>query len=370
MKLLIILNDLDIGGAQNYTISLINEFYELGHEIELRVLSDNIPLKGRLSNEVSVKILNRKRKFDIKVLKAIRKEIKNGNFDGIITSYIIYQRLATLFLTNLPITIYPIHSTIPKSFKIALLNFLIFRKKFRNEIFLSSIDNQTQYLTAKYRLKNDFFQQIYNGVDTVRFTPTPATFDKSEFLESKKILATNKIILMVAGFRKEKRHIDAINAFKLLLERKANVSLVFVGDNRKSEAEKLENYANQVGCGNVHFFTADVVGDIRSFYWSADIFTLTSNQVETFPISSLEAMSSGLPCVLTNIGGASDIIKEGLNGITVEPEDIKSIALGWGKVLDLNTIERKKNIRDYIVENYSIKKSAKEYLDLIRTYAN
>lgn len=40
MKILVILNDLDIGGAQNYTISLMNEFVKLGHKVELRILSN------------------------------------------------------------------------------------------------------------------------------------------------------------------------------------------------------------------------------------------------------------------------------------------------------------------------------------------
>jgi len=44
MKILCILNDLDIGGAQSYTINLINGFYDKGIDVRLMVLSNNIPI--------------------------------------------------------------------------------------------------------------------------------------------------------------------------------------------------------------------------------------------------------------------------------------------------------------------------------------
>jgi glycosyltransferase involved in cell wall biosynthesis len=98
-----------------------------------------------------------------------------------------------------------------------------------------------------------------------------------------------------------------------------------------------------------------------NFYWSSNIFTLISNIVETFPISSLEAMASGLPCVLTNVGGAKNIIKDN-NGIIVEPENIDSISDGWEECLKMINKSKSIEIREHIVTNYSIKNSAYKYL--------
>ena len=366
MKILIILNNLDIGGAQNYTISLMNEFVKLGHKVELRVLSNNLLLKHRLVKNVNLKIWERKRKFDFYVLLKIRNEIKIGKYDCVIASYIIYQKIATLFIKHLPITIYPVHSTIQRSKKAEILNYLIFRFKRKNEIFLTSIDNQTKYLIEKCHLKNDFFKQVYNGVDTNKFILPPAEFNREEFLKSKSIIPTNRIILMVAGFRKEKRHIDAIDAFKLLSQTAKDISLVFVGDNRKEECNKLIKYAKEKVSENIHFFTADEAGDVRNFYWSSNVFTLTSNQVETFPISSLEAMASGLPCVFTNVGGAKNIINDKENGIIIEPENIDSISSGWEECLKIINEDKSIEIRGRIITNYSIRNSANKYLELIR----
>jgi glycosyltransferase involved in cell wall biosynthesis len=364
MKLLVILNDLDIGGAQNYTIGLLNEFVKLGHEISLRILSNNLLLKDRLAEEIKVIAWPRQRKLDFSILKKIRLDIKNNKYTGIIASYVIYQKLATLFLHDIPTTIYPIHSTIEKNKKSYILNLFMYRFKRANEIYLTSIDSQTKFLTASYRLKIGFFQQIYNGIDIEKIMPPPIGFSRNQFLKSIGVETKHKIILMVAGYREEKRHIDAIKAFQLLEKDLDNVSLICVGDNRIKNRDILQTYIDINNIQNIKLLIASEAGDIMNYYWSSHIFTLTSNKIETFPISALEAMACGLPCVLTNIGGASDIIIPEKNGLLCEANNIQNIKNKWAHVLKHHENYNKDFIRNIVVDKYSIKKSANEYLQL------
>jgi len=363
--LLVISNDLDIGGAQNYTIGLMNEFVKMGHTVSLRVLSDNLLLKDRLNGEIEMKVWPRKSILDFNILSKIRKEVKQREFDGIISSYDIYQKLSTFLLNNNPTTIYPIHSTIEKEKKIFIFNYFLYRLKRKNEIYLTSIDDQTKYLIAAYKLKNNFFQQIYNGIDIEKFILPPVSFDKNDFLKKIGINPKHRIILMVAGYREEKRHIDAINAFKILQKELDNVSLVFAGDSRIKERDELQQYIDLNNIENIKLLLASEAGDIRNFYWSSDVFTLTSNKVETFPISALEAMASGLPCVLTNIGGAKDFIIQNVNGILCKANNILDIKNKWAHVLGHYDQYNKNTIRNIVVEKYSIARAANEYLQLI-----
>jgi glycosyltransferase involved in cell wall biosynthesis len=171
---------------------------------------------------------------------------------------------------------------------------------------------------------------------------------------------------MVAAFREEKRHVDALSAFKLLQASYPDVSFVCVGNNDYSSKQRLERFAKDNEIKNVTLLSASEAGEVRNYYWASDLFTLTSNKVETFSISALEALSCGIPCVLTNIGGAKDFISDMENGCLVEPNDFDSIKNGWLKILNNLLSFNKSELRNRIVLNYSIQKSASKYIELIK----
>ena len=368
MKIICILNDLDIGGAQNYTISLLNEFVKQGHLVKLIVLSDNLSLKNRLASVVECIVLPRKHKLDFFVLKKIRYELKDGLINAVISSYILYYKLASFLLNSKIPIIYPIHTTLARTRKDVIFNWFAYKLKKENEIYLTSIDSQTEYLLESYSLKRNFLKQIYNGIDTNKFKIASLNFNKNSFLINLGLNPDYKTILMVAGFRIEKRHKDAIMAFNKLKEFYNDVNFIMVGDNRIKDFENLKQFIKKNNVKDITILSAEEAGSILNYYWVADLFTLVSNKVETFPISALEAMACGLPCVLTNIGGAKDFIKVGYNGFLVEPEDIKSIKKGWEKTLRNINDFNKEDIRENIVNNFSIENSAKQYLDLINNY--
>lgn len=58
---------------------------------------------------------------------------------------------------------------------------------------------------------------------------------------------------------------------------------------------------------------------------SADLFVLPS-YTEGFSLALLEAMFHGLPIITTRVGGSPDIVKEGENGLLIEPGDIDALA--------------------------------------------
>jgi glycosyltransferase involved in cell wall biosynthesis len=100
------------------------------------------------------------------------------------------------------------------------------------------------------------------------------------------------------------------------------------------------------------------VPDVRQVYWMSDLFTLTSNRVETFSIAALEAMSCGLPAVITNIGGATEMVFDGENGF-LSGTDAESIASTWSKALD-HTFSAK-DIRAIVREKFDQERMTMEY---------
>jgi glycosyltransferase involved in cell wall biosynthesis len=242
----------------------------------------------------------------------------------------------------------------------------------RNDRFVTSIDNQTKYLCKKHLLRADFFNQVYNGIDITKFSIVLNQFSRNEFLKRIGVPLDHKIILMVAGFREEKRHIDAIVSMHYLRSKMSNVTLICVGDNRRNERDKLQAFINEKGIAGVKLLIASEAGDVKDYYWCADIFTLTSNKVETFPISVLEAMACGLPCVLTDTGGAKDIIVNQKLGRVVPAGNVNSIANAWMEILQNCCREDCTNfIKNYVADHFQIISSAKQYLSLIKNnYVN
>ena len=58
--------------------------------------------------------------------------------------------------------------------------------------------------------------------------------------------------------------------------------------------------------------------DVENYLADSDIY-VASSHFEGLPISMLEAMSAGLPIVSTDVGGVSDIVKDGINGVLIAP---------------------------------------------------
>lgn len=75
-------------------------------------------------------------------------------------------------------------------------------------------------------------------------------------------------------------------------------------------------------------------------YLSADIYVLPS-YVEGMPIALLEAMSYGLPCIVSAVGGIPSVIDDGINGLLIEPRNIESLNKAMAMLIDDPSLRRK-----------------------------
>lgn len=84
----------------------------------------------------------------------------------------------------------------------------------------------------------------------------------------------------------------------------------------------------------------DCARHVRTF----DIFVQSSRN-EGCPNTLLEAMANGLPCVATNVGGVSEVIENGVNGLLVTPENPEQLAAS------LQCLLEKQEVRDTLGRN-------------------
>lgn len=133
-----------------------------------------------------------------------------------------------------------------------------------------------------------------------------------------------KLICMVANYRKVKNHIMLLKAFNLLLKEYHNIRLIFIGQGFATDPTNSEtiisDYISKQKLSKKVLLLGyrDDVGEILKII---DIFCLTSLQ-EGLPISLIEAMAAKLPVIGTNVEGIRDLITESENGFLVELDDV------------------------------------------------
>jgi len=142
------------------------------------------------------------------------------------------------------------------------------------------------------------------------------------------------IIGMVANFRTQKDHRTLLTAFSILLKTGIEAELWLAGDG-PTKAEMQKFAADMEIESNVRFL--GTVSDLSTIYNSFDIFVL-STHFEGHPLVVLEAMSFGLPVVASRISSLAEIIKDGVNGLLVNPEDPNALAQSIQKVLTNNQL--------------------------------
>jgi glycosyltransferase involved in cell wall biosynthesis len=130
------------------------------------------------------------------------------------------------------------------------------------------------------------------------------------------------VIGLVGGLRPEKRVDLLVRAAARLREHFPDLLTVIVGDG--PEAGHLARLAARLGIGDAVRFTGrreDATALIHVF----DVAVLTSDR-EGSPLALLEYMAAARPIVATRVGGVPDIIRHGLDGLLVPPDDPAALA--------------------------------------------
>jgi len=165
---------------------------------------------------------------------------------------------------------------------------------------------------------------IHNFVDCNEFRPTRSESVRRRFAEP-----DEKLIVHVSNFRKVKNIPTVVDVFDNV-RRTCKSKLLLVGDG--PEAEAIKRMIEERGLDDDVIFLGDreSVADILPL---GDVFLLPSEH-ESFGLAALEAMSSGVVPVTSNIGGLHEVIQEGETGYLRAPHDVDGMSEVVVKLLE------------------------------------
>lgn len=193
----------------------------------------------------------------------------------------------------------------------------------RSNKIIAVSDFTRRELLQYYKMKADKIRVIHNGVDVDKFKPA------TDKLKAKTELGFNpedKAILSVGRLYARKGLFTLIESMALVTRKFKNAKFIIAGKGLSNEMKKLVSYATKLGVKDNIVFTGYFPDrKLPRLYQAADIFAF-STFYENLPFAVLEAMSTGLPVVTTNVGGIPEMIESGRNGFLVQPFNSKELS--------------------------------------------
>ena len=196
---------------------------------------------------------------------------------------------------------------------------------------------------------------IPNGVDTKKFCNIGDAEKKT--LRSELQLLGEPVVTFIGRLAPEKCIDQLISVWPAVRQVHHEALLLIVGT-----GEERRSLEEQAGPG------VSLLGDIDNvapYLQATDLFVLPSAR-EGLSNALLEAMSTGLPSVATNVGGALDLIEDGLNGYLIPPN--KPERLQEAVIALLNSSEKRKTMgsqaRLRVIQEYDLSTVTGRLLDL------
>jgi phosphatidylinositol alpha-1,6-mannosyltransferase len=150
------------------------------------------------------------------------------------------------------------------------------------------------------------------------------------------------LLLFVGQLRARKGPHLLVDALPAIRERFPAARAIFVGPDY-GQRDELGSRAAGLGVEDA----VDVVGpvadsELPAYYAAADVFAFpTMTTIECLGLSFIQAMFAGVPVVATRIAGAPEVIRNGIDGLLVEPGDASALARGISEVLVLPDDDRR-----------------------------
>ncbi|SMP54866.1 glycosyltransferase [Anoxynatronum buryatiense] len=315
-KLFIIISSMTFGGAEMQTLELANGLVDRGYDIEIAVLDHKQEIIDKGRPEIRFHILKKKNYLDRRVVKALKERLSVFQPHLVLCVDLypaLYFRLAARGNSAPPPVATVFHSTLPRDTKERFQRWYLTRLLKKNNRLVFVSEKQKEYWLRTYKgLRLHHARTIHNGIHLERFYDFLK--EEAKLTATRRLLAyePNQVIIgNCSSFRVEKRHQDLLEAVHRLKSDGHPVKLLLIGDG--DQRAHIEKRIRELGMEESVYITGHIA-DVRPYLAMVDVFVLTSDSVETLSIAAIESQAMKKAAVLSDIGGASEIVQDGVNG--------------------------------------------------------
>jgi len=342
-RTLLVVNSLCMGGAEKQVVALFNGMSDARCQVSMVCIKEDPSLFGQIEPSRQPRIaegLGVDRGFNWQAVRRLADLIDSQRIEVVLCTNmyaLLYGWLARRrCLRRAQVRLVEVFHTTDVGSRKERLSMLLYRQLLRSTDLLVYV---CQGQAAHWRQRGLRARQevvIHNGIDTHRFTDRWTPQEKLDIRSRYGLQPSDYVVGLCAVMRPEKAHGDFLLALASLKRGGVKVHGMLIGDGpQRPEIERQIASLDLTDRVSITGFQQDV----RPLVAACDVMVLASHAVETFSIAALESMALGKPMVMTRIGGASEQVTQGRNGLLYEAGDTEALAQALQLLADSNERE-------------------------------
>jgi glycosyltransferase involved in cell wall biosynthesis len=225
---------------------------------------------------------------------------------------------------------------------------------------------------------------IPNGIDTDLFKPMQKNdalaetlslesdsklYDNAQHTLSGTRAARLQRVIGFVGELREKKGMRTLLSAYAQVNNSTPTTLLIVGEVRQGEDKKLFDEIKE-SLPDANIIVTGYVShkDLPAYYSLMDVFVHPSLR-DGMPNAVLEAMSCGKTVIATPVGGVTDVIEDGVNGLLVSVNDVNGLAEKIAEALNM-PVKREaigRSARETVLNRFTLEKELQANLDVYQT---
>ncbi|MBB6447575.1 glycosyltransferase [Bacillus benzoevorans] len=207
--------------------------------------------------------------------------------------------------------------------------------------------------TLKDIPSNKIFEGLYT-LDWEKIKKTNNIDQKNQIIE----MTSNKYTyLFIGNFIESRNVLNLLEAYSAVCTKETALILIGKGEQFQEVNDYLEAHPTE----NIYLIPGLPFDEIHQFYLNADAYVHPG--MEPYSVAVQEAVFAGLPVICTKEVGASlDFVREGINGLVIENNDIEKLKKALIKV---QNIKPEKTIVSDIIQERGIDFAKKQFNSLL-----